>query len=186
MGRFQNATVVGSARGGRFGASPARNSSRACATSRSGSQRSGWRLANASRSSPRAGPSGFPSILRSWPRERFRFLIYPTLAAAQVRYILAGLRCRNCRRIHAAPAREDSGDPTSAAGAAGDRRDGRHRGGQHPVGPVACRRRPSAATREWSVSGASRNSSAMSRARSARTSSRRSSTHPARRANRRA
>ena len=92
-----------------FGASPARNSSRACATSRSGSQRSGWRPASASRSSPRAGPSGFRSISRSWPRGAVPVPVYPTLAGRPGPLHPAGLRRRNCRRLHAAPAREDPG-----------------------------------------------------------------------------
>ena len=58
---------------------------------------------------------------------RFRFRSIPRCPPPRS-VTSSGLRCRNRRRLDAAPAREDSGDPSSAAGASGGRRDGRRRG----------------------------------------------------------
>ena len=52
---------------------PAKRSSSASATCRSGSARSAFRVAIASRSSPRAGPSGCCAIWLSWPAGRSPF-----------------------------------------------------------------------------------------------------------------
>ena len=184
MGRFQSAPVVGSARGGEVHSLTGKEFFDGIRETSLGltalGMEAGERVAIMSESRPEWLTVDLAIIAGG----AIPVPIYPTLSAAQVRYILEDSGATIAVGLDPASAREDPGDPASAARAAGGGRDRRGRGRTDAFGHRAGRRRGSAATPGCSRSGARRGNSRKRFAPSGPSSSRRSSTPRARPASR--
>ena len=147
MGRFQNATVVGSARGGTVRSVTGKEFFEGVRDLSLGLSALGMEAGERVAIIAESRPEWLSIDLAILAAGAVSVPVYPTLSAAQVRYILQDsaaaiavvstrLQLEKIQAIrHQLPALEAIVVMDA------------DRGGQLPVGPVACRRRPSAATR---------------------------------------